>query len=278
MKTNRNSTTTLTTTLAALLIAALALPGISRAAIITTADGDGADSMIAQRSDDGSSTTDNEDENFGAIGRLGVRTSQTNNTHRFDAVFLRFDISGYTSGSFSGDSTLGLTLYRDNSINTDVFVYGLNDGLDDWVEGDKDGESGVGDELTYNNAPGIVQDSEAGDDLDLNSSETTALLATFENFTGDEGDEKIVATSDITNFLNIDGDGLVTFLLLREFSNSTAQFDDFANKETTSLESGSITGDAGDFAPSLTIIPEPTTLALLLLGGAALLRRPRRRR
>ncbi|MFW5802664.1 MAG: PEP-CTERM sorting domain-containing protein [Verrucomicrobiota bacterium] len=283
MKTN--PITTLTATFAALLIAVLALPGISRAATIYTYDGNGADAKIVQTSNDGSTTLGNMDANFGADERIGARTwdDGDGDTQRYEAVLLRFDISGYNSGSFTDDSTLGLTLHRDNDVSMDLFVYGLNDGLDDWVEGNKTGENGEDDELTYNNAPGIEQDEVAGDsDLDHDSSETTDLLATFKNFTGDEGEEITVASSDITTFLNADSDGLVTFLILREHSTGTGQFHDFASKETTSLEGGSITGDAGDFAPSLTfdgtVIPEPTTLALLLFGGAALLRRPRQRR
>lgn len=138
MSRNRNPVTTLTATCALLLITALALPGIAGAAIITTADGVGADTVIAKRSDDGGSTIYETDINYGANGRIGVRTYDGGNTERFDAVFLRFDVSGYISGTFTGDTKLGLTKWRDDESGLDFQIYGLNEG---WTIGPKEAKT-----------------------------------------------------------------------------------------------------------------------------------------
>ena len=282
MSRNRNPITALTATCALLLVNALALPGMAGAAIVTTADGDGADTMIAKRSNDGGTTIYETDTNYGATGRIGVRTYD-HGAPRFEAVFLRFDVSGYISGSFTGDSTLGLTKWRDSESGLDFLIYGLNDGLDNWTEGDKDGAFGTGTDLTFSNAPGIDQSASFPPNPATNMIDTseTSLIDSWNGFTGNKGDELTFASSDLTTFLSNDSDGLVTLLLLRDYTTSTAAFDDFASSEATSLDSGSPTGNAGDFAPSLTfdaiVIPEPGSILLLALGSLALFRRPRRR-
>lgn len=266
-------------TLALLAVALLAAAPASAAPFtVTTADGNGADAEIQQRTENDNTTIERTGNNHGASNRIGVRTAVDGDKGRFHASFLRFDISDF-SGNFTGDSTITVTKWRDLSpIFSDddaIGVYGLNEGLD-WIEGTEDGDPGTGGELTYDNAPGIAQDATAGDDEDIDSNETSFLgnwdAAAFD---GVEGDEVSFTSSAITDFLNNDTDGEVTVILVRE--QSVTQFIDFASKEATSLDSGDITGDAGDFAPSLTFVPEPATVALLGLGGAVLLGRRRRR-
>ena len=258
---------------ACIVVAAASAP----AATITTADGSGADAQIFKRSNDGGTTIENTDTNAGDNDRIGVRTYDGGDTQRFDAVFLRFDVSGYVSGSFTGNTTLGLTNWRDDESDLDFQIYGLNDGLDNWIEGDGGTDDNPTGELTFSNAPGIDQSAGYPPNPATNVIDTTetSLIDSWSGFTGDEGDELTFTSSDLTTFLNDDNDGLVTLILLRDFTEDTGAFDDFASKEATSLDDGSPTGVAGDFAPSLTfdaeLIPEPATVALLGLGGAVML-------
>ena len=257
-----------------LFLAATALNAPAAVVTLTTADGDGADSMVSQFEDNPNA---DQDVNYGAAGRLWARTVSAKG--RFQAIFVRFDISGYVSGSFTGTPTLGLTKYRDEDTGTDLIVYGLNEGVDTWIEGDGGTDDSPAGELTYDNAPGIAQDATYGDN-DVDLGEVTELVSDAEGFqlTGDEGQEITVSDSDFLTFLNADTDGLVTFIIARTDDNNG--IDDIATKETTSLDSGtSILLGSG--APSLTFdgqpIPEPGTLALLGLGGLAGAIRRRRR-
>ncbi len=258
------------TTLFLAAVLALGLTTVATdAAIISTADGNGADAMVRQ---DGSNLGDT---NFGADGRIWARTNASND--RFDAIFLRFDISDYVSGSFTGPVTLGLTKWRDDDTLTDLIVYGLNESVDTWIEGDGGTDNNPVGELTYDNAPGIAQDSDFGDN-DIDLTEVSVLVSDAEGFqlTGNEGDEITVSDADFLTFLNADTDGLVTFIIAR--TDDDGGIDDIATKETTDLATS--TGSAGDFAPTLsfdgTLVPEPATVALLGLGGLVMLSRKRR--
>jgi hypothetical protein len=251
-------TTATLTTLA--LTAILSLVAASaHAAIISTADGNGADTMIRQ---DGATL---QDTNYGSDGRIWARSSTSNN--RFDAIFLRFDISDYASGSFTGPAAdLSITKWRDTDTGETVNVYGLNDGV-----GDNWGESAI----TYNNAPGIDQTGAPDGANDVVSGDTT-LLGTLD-LTGDEGDIFTLSNANVLTFLNSDTDGLVTFIMARDPNNNG--IDDIASKEEAALDN--ITGSVGDFAPTLefeaTFIPEPASFLLLALGGLAFFRRSWRR-
>ena len=262
-------TTTTLTTLALTAIISL-VAASAQAAIITTADGSGADSMVRQ--DAGSL----EDTNYGADGRIWARSAS--GKERFDAIFLRFDISGYVSGSFTGTPALGLTNWENPDTGTDLIVYGLNEAVDSWVEGNGGTDNSPTGELTYTNAPGIAQDSDYGDN-DVDLTEVSVLVTDTEGFqlTGSKGDESTVSDSDFLTFLNDDSDGLVTFIIARD--DDHGGIDDIATKETTALDGGTPIA-LGSGAPTLeffaTVIPEPSSLVLLALGGLAFLRRPRR--
>ena len=265
------------------MLAALAWGPAAEAAVVTltTADGSGADAQILKRSNNGGTTIDDTDTNAGDDDRIGVRTYDGGNTQRFDAVFLRFDVSGYVSGSFTGDTTLGLTKWRDDESGLDFQIYGLDDGLDNWIEGDGGTDDNPTGELTFSNAPGIDQSAGYPPNPVTNVIDTNeaSSIGTWSGFTGDEGDELTFTSSDLTTFLNEDSDGLVTLILLRDHTTSTGGFDDFTSKEATQTDTGVLSGEAGDFAPSLTFdatIPEPATLALLAFGGLGALARRRR--
>jgi hypothetical protein len=257
----------------AAIAAALLVPVSAQAALVTlsTADGNGADSMVSQFE---GHTNEDQDVNYGADGRIWARTSSSNG--RFQAIFVRFDISDYVSGSFTGTPTLGLTKWRDDDTGTDLIVYGLNESVDTWIEGNGGTDNSPVGELTYNNAPGIAQDSTYGDN-DVDLGEVTELVSDAEGFqlTGDEGQEITVSDADFLTFLNADTDGLVTFIVARTDDNNG--IDDIATKETTDLATTTITLGSG--APTLTFegvpVPEPASLALLAAGGLAAIRRRR---
>lgn len=251
-----------------LFLAATAFNAPAAVVTLTTADGDGADSYIDQNAPG---------TNFGNATRMFTRTSTAEETDKdkYEAIFVRFDISGYVSGSFTGSATLGLVKWRDDESSSDLRIFGLNEANDTWVEGDGGTDDTPAGELTYNNAPGIEQDAVFDDDMDIDASETTDLGSVSP--AGDEGDVIALSNAAVLNFLNADTDGLVTFIVARAADDRGV--DDFAAKETTALATQ--TGQAGDFAPSLTFdgqpIPEPGTLALLGLGGLAGVIRRRRR-
>ena len=270
------ATTTLTTLV---LTAILSLVAAStQAAIITTADGNGADSMVRQDGNNDPSNPDLMDTNYGNATRIFARSASGKD--RFDAIFLRFDISDYASGSFTGTPTLGLTNWENPDTGTDLIVYGLNEDVDTWIEGNGASDNSPAGELTYNNAPGIAQETPADGDNDVDLTEVSVLVTDAEGFqlTGNKGDESTVSDSDFLTFLNADTDGLVTFIIARDDDNGA--IDDIATKETTILEGGT-TIALGSGAPTLEFdgifIPEPTSFLLLAIGSLALFRRGRRR-
>ncbi len=239
---------------------------------ISTADGQGADSEIRQFDKDNDPGQNPEtDVNFGNAESMNVRSSTTRG---FNAAYVRFDVSGYVSGAFSGPVTFGITKWRDDEINI-LTVSGLDESVDAWIEGDGGADNSPAGELDYDNAPGILQDSDPLDGSDVDAALLTDL-GTIDP-TGDEGDVLTLSNANLLAFLNADTDGLVTFVIHGP-TTSEKGVDAFATKETTALRSGA-TIPLGSGAPTLTFdgvpVPEPTSLALLAIGGLVGLRRRR---
>lgn len=256
--------------IAAGVLAATAAQG----AVITlsTADGQGADSEIRQFDKDNDPGQDPEtDVNFGNAESMNARSSTTRG---FNASFVRFDVSGYVSGQFSGPVTFGVTKYRDDETSI-LTVSGLDESVDAWIEGNGGTDNSPAGELDYDNAPGILQDSDPLDGSDIDAALLTDL-GTIDP-TGDEGDVLTLSNADLLAFLNADTDGLVTFVIHGP-NTSEKGVDALATKETTALRSGA-TIPLGSGAPTLTFdgvpVPEPTSLALLAIGGLVGLRRRR---
>ncbi len=127
--------------LLATLVLALAA-GHCAAAVITTAQGDGADTFI-QLGSAGS--------NFGAAGQVVIKDAGGSGTTR--KGYLRFDLSAETGAFLDAELLLDVVLNNSSGANPPpneytVRVYGLNDGHPDegW------GESTI----TWNNAPANV--------------------------------------------------------------------------------------------------------------------------
>ena len=187
---------------------------------------------------------------------LNARTELDNN--RNDIIYLRFDISEISEPI--GAATLNLAWFRDKNVDhLALLYYGLNEsapGEAEWTEFD----------LTYENAPGLIPDDlntieefEEGHSLeetqDLDEDNLSFLgrrdLLDFTDEDNIEGQTVGYADGDMVDFLMADSDGLVTFMVLRDWDNSGTQLR-FASKETLDLET--ILGDdEGQFSPSLVI-------------------------
>lgn len=256
--------------LATLLIAgsAFAVP------IVTTADGNGADTWL-------------ENDNQGCDGTDPVCTST--NTHgsdpdmvvrRLDGVrqklaLMRFDISDLDASVYD-DAAIRFSFTSNR--NRELRVYGILDGNDNWDEAT----------TSYDNAPGIMSGSEGGPDavaaeIGLEPTQLfpahtmgggpnlfqLGVIDIFDSEVPPGGGDDIpgrrdIAVSNPTSlplgpFLNADTDGLVTFLMFLDVSNGnpTALID---TKENT----------AGRIFPAIGAIPEPASAVLLGLASVAL--------
>ncbi|HEV2296542.1 MAG TPA: DNRLRE domain-containing protein [Tepidisphaeraceae bacterium] len=222
------------------------------AAILTTADGSGADTHISN------------DANQAATTNHGAKAS--NDIRHYDAVraklvYWKFDLSG-VSGDLS-NATLTVTFTGANR-NRTMNVYGLTD-----ETGDSWGESTI----AYNNAPGIIQPEDGGVAYNSGSeSMDPTKLPLLTTFTTPAAPGTVTTTADIDldNFLSADTNGLVTFVLYTATSDSSQSFF-VASKENTGGEA---------VFPTLTlpnaVVPEPASASVLALSGLALLARRRR--
>lgn len=156
-------------------------------------------------------------------------------------AYIQFDLSGQ-DGTFS-DAVLSVSVSNNNNAATVYDVYGLND----LVTGEAWDES----TLTYNNAPGnggfpVITDSSLLDSFTLSSSTTSV------------GDTINLSASAITDYLNADTNGIVSFIIVRNATNGI-------NGEGSALHS---TEGNALLAPSLeftvtSTIPEPSTVVML---------------
>ncbi len=171
-------------------------------------------------------------------------------------AYVRFDLSGYTPGSFT-TATLDLTsasTVGSLAIGNTFSVYGLKNSQN----GDGWGENTI----TYNNAPGLTIGVTNVATLDVDTTMADLL------FTANQvanGVTISMTNANLLNFLNADTDGKVTFIIgAPRVSGDPGFF--FGSKEHTTLA-----------APTLnfTAVPEPRAA---LLGGLGLLMLLRRKR
>ena len=177
-------------------------------------------------------------------------------------AYVRFDLSGYTPGSFT-TATLELTSAAfggSPAIGNPFYVWGLRNSqnADGWGEGT----------ITYNNAPGldgvVSGDGEVATQ-DVDTTNKADLL--FTTIQVANGVTISMTNANLLNFLNADTDGKVTFIIgAPQVSPAEPSFL-FASEEHATLA-----------APTLnfTVVPEPSVFALFGgLGFLALLRRRR---
>lgn len=261
----------------------------------TTAYGHGADAHVH----DGNSTT-TRNNNFGASVGL---SSNNNGNNSARPVYLRFDISGITNGDISA-ADLMLTL-ASTTANSSFTLWGLVDGTNadriptgsastgGWVEGNKAGATATGDEIRWSGRPASPSTS-ATPTLTTNSLSPTGTpsayaveLGTFSwgataptvgttISIGANPSSGLTVSSglaaDLLAFLQADTNGVVSFVITRPSSNGSLL--SFHSKENLA---GAESTNNPLFNPtlSMSIIPEPGSLALLAAGALMLL--PQRR-
>lgn len=237
-------------------LALLGTASPSAAAIITTDDGNGADTYVER----GAGTS-----NFGTSPNLTVKRGTADNSSNNRQGFIRFDLSSVSPGTGSPgndieSAILQLTVQTfSNATGTAMFnIYGYLNGQ---------GSENFGETtLTRNTAAGII---------DSATSINTALpiwanggnpLAQLTLTNGDAGKTFDISTPELLAFLNADTNNLVTFVVTRlTTGNSTTD---------NALNSGFAAREHETLAPPtlvLTMIPEPSSvgLGILLAGGVA---------
>jgi hypothetical protein len=226
--------------LAAIVLVALLGLGAQAVTVISTEDGNGADTYLTNDSQPGPDTNVGAEVRMRAFRQLADTRSKTG--------YIRFDLTGAAEADLSGSYLILEATYLKGSEKV-VDVYGLIDG-----DGDFWDESTI----TYNTAPGVLAATLGNYALDLDN---VILLGTIT--TPAAGDPYPVQFSSnptdlpLADFLNADTNKLVTFIFI-----GTNNEGEIASKEHETF-----------MAPTLTLIPEPTTLALLGLGSLVLLRR-----
>lgn len=214
-----------------------------------------------------------EQTNVGTGTSVSINSRWLNTGANNEVMAYRFDLTGIDRSQITA-ATLNLTNYRDNTTRT-IHAFGVADGATgtDTTPGWDDNTWSEA-TAVYSTMPGLVYDNnaathdETGTDLGAIALSTTASL---------KGTLNTFADPAIANFLINHPDDVVT-ILVRSDNSSSGQAR-MASREATSLENGTPSGAAGDFAPYLDVtlasVPEPS-LAVFGLAALPLLRRRRR--
>lgn len=199
-----------------------------------TASGIGADSYIYRTQ---------EDNNFGGLPTLPIRRSG-NVFHRVGV--LRFDLNQTDLPLKSAGIALEIAetntgLIKDRPFN--VFAlkelpnYGGGELGEFWEEGTSFGNLGTGDEITWANAPGLL--NSGGGVYDSNTNSGGGVDNSMAIFVGriiprnGVGEVLYLSNNILTDFINEDNNGVVTFYITGEVS--TNQVLNFASKENPTL-------------------------------------------
>ena len=226
--------------LAAIVLVAFLEVGAQPVHVVSTEDGNGADTYLTNDSQQGPDTNTSAEVRMRAFRQLADTRSKT--------AYIRFDLTGAAETDLSDSYLTFEATYLKGGAKV-VNVYGLMDG---------DGDSWDESTITYNTAPGILPATLGNCAPDLSM---VTLLGTIS--TPAAGDPYPVRFSSnptdlpLADFLAADTNKLVTFIFI-----GTNNEGEIASKEHETF-----------MAPTLTMVPEPATLALLGLGGVVLLRR-----
>ena len=231
---------------------------------ITTADDRGADTYIEYDSRFEGGPDPSSDKNYNDEGSFRIKAADDPDFNGspeqlYRKGYLRFDLSSFNGEEFT-DARLELTAFSANSTSKTFAIYAINDA--DAGDNDQDLGGYDPDGITWNNAPA---NDNINDDNDILANAT--LLGTFNgnapNATAIFDDQALL------DLLNADTDGMVTLIItsLGISSDFTSTVYQFYSSETSNA----------DYFPRLvvSIVPEPSTFALLGLGAMALIRRRR---
>jgi hypothetical protein len=229
------------------LICLVLSPSIGSAEIIlTTANGSGADTFLSNDTQTG---------NYGATSIHGgdkEMQARISDGSRMKMPYFRFDISSASGLDLTGAYVTLIESYGNRARTWNV--YGLNDSTEDvWNEA----------ATSYSNAPGILQPANGG--VAYNSAlysfdpAKVTLLTTIALASSAPATVSSAVNTAMDSFLAADTNGMVTFMIVAQASDSAPSYG-FATKENT-----------GSYAyPTLTLpkaVPEPATLSMLAAVG-----------
>ena len=216
---------------------------------LTTAAGNGADAPIYS----GGGANNN---NYGAAQNLPVRRASNVFSRK---AYLRFDVSSLQQNIEGAQlaieiSTVNTRLIQDWTYNVfglvELASYGQGKLNENWVEGQKDGEVAVNEEINWNNAPGNINSGGGPYDPTTNTGGGVNNVQTvfLGNLVSRSGNREILRlnSSQLKEFINEDTNGIVTLIITRV--NTSGNVNSFASKEHTSLA-----------APTLNVVFEPAT-------------------
>jgi len=236
--------------------------GAASAALVTTAELDGADAQIR-------GTTANVNFNYGVSPLIEVKNDTGGASGNTRKVYLRFDLTNVNEPSADAASLLvnfstigGQTSYRLYALNDGVAGDGPSTGTG-WIEGTKNATTASAGEITWANAPGNDTASASGFDA-----ATTTFLGTFTPANGANTITQASLTGGSGTLLGVvtaDTNDRITFMISGNNAHGGGQ---------AQIHSGEAAN--ASFHPALSIVPEPAAAGLFAAAAPLLLARRRR--